>query len=144
MLTVDVIEKGTVVDHIQAGFGAKVLKILGISETYPYRVALVVNVPSKKMGKKDIVKIEEKLVTEKEANIIALISPNATVNIIESGKVKKKYTVSLPERLEGIGVCPNPNCITKSESDVQQKFVKEDGGYRCYYCERLFKAEELV
>ncbi len=143
-MQVDVIEKGTVVDHIKAGKGEKVLRILGIGEGYPYRVALVMQVPSKKTGKKDIVKIEEKMTTENEANIIALVSPGATINIIEGGKVKKKYAVDLPEKLEGNGTCPNPNCITRSESDVKQMFSKEDSGYRCHYCERLFRAEELV
>jgi len=144
MLKVDVIEKGTVVDHIKGGKGARVLKIMGIGEDYPYRVALLMQVPSKRKGKKDIVKIAEKIITEDEANIIALISPGATINIIEGGKVTKKYTVDLPEKLEGNGTCPNPNCITKSESEVRQAFSKEDSGYRCHYCERLFRAEELV
>ncbi len=144
MLKVDVIEKGTVVDHIKAGKGAKVLKLMGIGEDYPYRVALMMHVPSKKTKEKDIVKIAERMITEKEANIIALISPGATINIIEEGKVKKKYTVDLPEKLEGNGICPNPNCITRSEKDVEQRFAKEDSNYRCHYCERVFKAEELV
>ncbi|MEM2908796.1 MAG: aspartate carbamoyltransferase regulatory subunit [Candidatus Bilamarchaeaceae archaeon] len=144
MLTVEPIEKGTVVDHIKAGMGARVLRIMGITETYPYNVALVVNAPSKKMGKKDIVKIAEKIITEDEANIIALVSPGATVNIIRNSKVEKKYTVELPEKLEGNGICPNPNCITNSESNVLKIFKKEDSGYRCHYCERLFRAEELV
>ncbi len=144
MLKVDIIEKGTVVDHIKGGKGAKLLKIMGIGEDYPYRVALLMQVPSKRIGKKDIVKIAEKMITEDEANIIALISPGATINIIENGKVKKKYTVNLPEKLEGNGTCPNPNCITKTEVDVKQRFTKEDDRYRCHYCERLFRPEELV
>ena len=143
-MQVDVIEKGTVVDHIKAGKGEKVLKLLGIGEDYPYRVALVMNVASKKTKKKDIVKIAEKMITEDEANILALISPGATINIIEGGKVKKKYVVDLPEKLDGTGKCPNPNCITGTETDAKQMFTKEDSNYRCHYCERLFKAEELV
>ena len=143
-MQVDVIEKGTVVDHIKAGKGEKVLKLLAIGEDYPYRVALVMNVASKKTKKKDIVKIAEKMITEDEANIIALVSPGATINIIEGGKVKDKYVVGLPEKLEGTGTCPNPNCITGSEHDVTQMFSKEGERYRCHYCERLFKPEELV
>lgn len=143
MLKVDVIEKGTVVDHIKAGKGAKVLRLMGIEEDYPYRVALVMHVPSKKTKTKDIVKIAERMITEDEANIIALVSPGATINIIEGGKVRKKYTVDLPEKLEGNVKCPNPNCITGTE-DIKQIFAKEDHSYRCHYCERLFEAEELV
>jgi len=143
MLKVDVIEKGTVVDHIQAGKGMKVLAILGAGEGHPERAALVMNVPSKKLGKKDIVKIEGKLVSESIANMIALVSPGASINIIENSKVAKKYAVSLPERLMGVGSCPNPNCITNKE-EAGKQFAKEGDRYRCHYCERLFGANELV
>jgi|YNPNPStandDraft_1061719.scaffolds.fasta_scaffold167763_1 aspartate carbamoyltransferase regulatory subunit len=145
MLNIEPIEKGTVIDHIKAGMGAKVLKIMGIGDDYQYRVALVMHAPSKKMGEKDIVKIAERIITEKEANIVALVSPGATINIIKNSKVEKKYVVSLPEKLDGIGTCPNPNCITNSEGDTKKTFIKEnEDEYRCYYCERLFKAKELV
>jgi aspartate carbamoyltransferase regulatory subunit len=143
MLKVDVIEMGTVVDHIQAGKGKKVLGILGIGEDYPHRVALMMHVSSKKGGTKDIVKIEGKLVDQKHANIIALISPGASINIIQGSKVEKKFQVELPNELVGAGKCPNPNCITNSE-DTENRFRKEGGDYRCAFCERLFKAEELV
>lgn len=142
MLTVDTIEMGTVVDHIEAGKGAKVLEILGIKEDYPHRVALVIHAPSKKSGGKDIVKIEGKQVDEKIANIIALVSPGATINIIKNEKVEKKFNVKLPNELKGAGRCPNPNCITNHETPTS--FEKENDGYRCHYCERLFKAQELV
>ncbi len=143
MLKVDVIENGTVIDHIKAGKGAKVLKIMGIGEDYPYRVALLMHVPSKKKQSKDIVKIAEKAMTEEQANLVALISPGATVNIIKDGKVEKKYRAELPQKLEGAGTCPNPNCMTKTE-DVLQMFTKNEAKYRCHYCERLFAPEELV
>ncbi|MBD3210594.1 aspartate carbamoyltransferase regulatory subunit [Candidatus Micrarchaeota archaeon] len=143
MLKVDTIEMGTVVDHIKPGKGNRVLGILGIGEEYPHRVALMMHVPSEQSGTKDIVKIEGKVVDQTDANIIALISPGATINIIKDEKVEQKYRVELPERLEGAGTCPNPNCITNSEVTVN-RFRKEEGGYRCHYCERLFQAEELV
>jgi len=143
MLKVDMIEKGTVVDHIRAGKGGKVLEILGVGEDFPGRVALVMNVPSNRMGKKDIVKIEGKSVSEDTANMISLVSPGASINIVENSKVTKKYEVSLPDELKGIGKCPNPNCITNKES-AKKFFKKDQDGYRCHYCERLFGAEELV
>ncbi len=143
MLKVDTIEMGTVVDHIKAGKGGKILEALGIGEQYPHRVALMMHVPSKKEKTKDIVKIEGKIVDENAASIIALISPGATVNIIKNEKVEKKFKVELPETLSGIGTCPNPNCITNVEETVN-RFKADDGAYRCHYCERLFKAEELV
>lgn len=143
MLKVDMIEKGTVVDHIKAGKGGKVLTILGVGEDYPGRVALVMNVPSKRLGKKDIVKIEGKSVSEDVANMIALVSPGASINLIENSAVSKKYVVSLPEKLKGMGTCPNPNCITNKEMSEKQ-FSKEGDRYRCRYCERLMSASELV
>ena len=144
MLKVDAIENGTVFDHIKAGKGAKVLRIMGVDENYKFRVALLMNVPSKKMGSKDIVKIAESEVSEDRANLIALISPGATINIIRDGKVARKYTVQLPEELKGTGKCPNPNCITNYEKGAIRMFKKENEKYRCYYCERTFNADELV
>jgi len=143
MLTVEPIEDGTVIDHIQAGRGKKVLELLGIREGYPERVALVMNVSSKRMGKKDIVKIAGKAIEGELANLVALVAPKSSINIIKNGKVSKKYNVELPEKLEGIGTCPNPNCITNSEA-ADKKFQKEGEAYRCYYCERVFNAEELA
>ena len=105
MLKVDVIEMGTVVDHIKAGKGGKVLEVLGIGEEYPHRVALMMHVPSKKGKTKDIVKIEGKIVDDDTAHIIALFSPGATINIIKNGKVEKKFKVELPEELKGAGTC---------------------------------------
>jgi aspartate carbamoyltransferase regulatory subunit len=143
MLKVDTIEMGTVIDHIVAGRGYRVMQLLGVSEDYPNRVALVTNVPSKKMGKKDIVKIEGKTVDEKTVNLIALLSPGASVNLIKEEKVEKKYLVELPKELKGAGTCPNPNCITNSEY-CERRFKQEESRYRCNYCERLFPPGELV
>ena len=141
-MQVDKIEMGTVVDHIKAGKAGKVMKLLDIGEKYPHRVAVVLNVPSKKMGTKDIVKIEGKLVSQEIANLIALISPGATVNVVKGGKVEKKYDVQLPNEVKEYGKCPNPNCITGESG--QRYFKIDKAGYRCHYCERLFQAEELV
>lgn len=141
-MIVEKIINGTVIDHIVGGKGKKVLSLLGIGEDYPGRVALMINVPSKKMGKKDIVKIEGILVDEERANLIALVSPHATINIIKNEKVTKKLDAEMPETLR-IGRCPNPNCITASERG-NEEFAKEGALYRCAYCERLFKSNELV
>jgi aspartate carbamoyltransferase regulatory subunit len=141
-MQVDNIEIGTVVDHITAGKASKVMKLLDIVENYPHRVAIVLNVPSKAMGTKDIVKIEGKVVSQEAANLVALVSPKATINIIKGGKVEKKYAVSMPKEIKGYGKCPNPNCIS-SESG-ERHFTNEKGKFRCHFCERLFKADELV
>jgi len=142
-LIVEKIESGTVIDHIEAGRGLRVLLILGIDEGYKGRVALVMNVPSKKIGRKDIVKIEGRHVDEKTANKIALIAPRASLNIVEHSNVVEKHMIRLQPVLVGIFKCPNPMCITNSEA-VDSEFKVEDGGLRCKYCERVFKAEELI
>ncbi|MEW6529015.1 MAG: aspartate carbamoyltransferase regulatory subunit [Candidatus Micrarchaeota archaeon] len=145
MITVEKISNGTVIDHIPNGRGKKVLSLLGIDENYPYRVALMINVPSKKMNKKDIVKIEGTSVSVEKANLIALVASHATINIIKNEKIEKKINAELPEKLF-IGKCPNPNCITNLERGYEE-FVKINEikeFYRCLYCERLFKGSELV
>ncbi len=142
-ITVDTINQGTVVDHIRQGMGIRVMDLLGIDKTYPHRVALVMNVTSKKKKKKDIVKIEGILVSAEKTNVIALVSPNATINHIQDGKVVKKSKAELPEKVEGVGKCPNPKCITNHEG-TPTEFSLDEGEYRCSYCERKFKAGELV
>jgi len=142
-ITVDTIDQGTVVDHIQQGMGIRVMDLLGIDKNYPHRVALVMNVASKRTGKKDIVKIEGILVSEEKTNVIALVSPNASINHIQDGKVVKKSKAELPNKVEGIGKCPNPKCVTNGES-IPTRFSLDEGEYRCGYCERKFKADELV
>jgi aspartate carbamoyltransferase regulatory subunit len=94
------------------------------------------------MGTKDIVKIEGKLVSQEAADMIALVSPGASVNIIKGGKVESKFEVRMPKEVKDGGKCPNPNCI--SAESMQRHFVMDKAGYRCHYCERLFRAEELV
>ena len=141
-MIVEKISNGTVIDHITAGMGRRVLSLLGIDETYPHRVALMINVPSKKTGRKDIVKIEGICVDSAKANIIALVAPNATINIIKNENVERKFNAELPQKLS-VGKCPNPNCITNSEKGYED-FSLEGSHYRCNYCERLFKSIELV
>jgi len=142
-MQVDKIEMGTVVDHIKAGKGVKVMRLLGIGENYPHRVAIVLNVPSRKMKTKDILKIEGKIVSEESANMIALVSPGATIDIIKNSAIEKKFTVSLPKEVGGSARCPNPNCISL-EGGKPHFDKEEDGHYRCHFCERQFSAEELV
>ena len=139
------IENGSVIDHIAAGRGLKVINILNIN---PDETAvLLVNVPSKKFGRKDIVKIENKELTLSEVNKISLIAPNATLNVIENGEVREKKKVVLPDILENIVKCPNTNCITNSNEPIKTKFIvenKEPIKLRCWYCERIFNSEEVI
>lgn len=133
------IKNGTVIDHITAGQALNVLKILGISGTTTAVVSVAMNVPSKVLGSKDIVKIEDRELEEKEVDRVSLIAPNATINIIRDFEVVEKYRVDLPERLEGVMKCDNPNCISNTSEPVISKFTvnKKPVELRCIYCEHV-------
>ncbi|MEM2948225.1 MAG: aspartate carbamoyltransferase regulatory subunit [Candidatus Anstonellales archaeon] len=142
MLKVEAIKEGTVIDHIRAGKGTKILKLLGLDEKHEGSIALLSNVKSKKLGKKDIVKIEGVFLSDEKLNLIALVSPETTINIIRDSKVVEKKSVEMPDDLR-IGHCPNPSCITNNE-EMHKHFKKEGEKYKCVYCERVFAPEELV
>ena len=142
-LVISKIKEGTVIDHINAGKALLVLRILGIRPGSKETVSMVMNVPSEKMGKKDIVKVEGKFIGEKELNKIALIAPKATINLIKDYDIQKKFKVTLPEMIEGILKCPNRNCITNSREPIIPRFyvfVENDRVVaKCYYCGRKIK-----
>ncbi|MEK6850942.1 MAG: aspartate carbamoyltransferase regulatory subunit [Candidatus Thermoplasmatota archaeon] len=138
-LKVTPIKNGTVIDHIPTGMALKVLKVLGIKEDVPSTVSVLIHVPSKKRSWKDIVKVEDRELSPTELNKIALIAPDATINIIRNYNVAEKHTVSLPERAVGILRCGNPNCITNTREPVESVFLvrsKEPLALRCLYCDR--------
>ena len=133
------IKQGTVIDHITAGQALNVLKILGISGTTTAVVSVAMNVPSKVMGSKDIVKIEDRELEQEEVDRVSLIAPNATINIIRDFEVIEKYRVDLPEHLEGVMKCDNPNCISNTSEPVISKFTvnKKPVELRCIYCDHV-------
>ena len=141
-LVVEKIENGTVIDHIPAGMGMKVLSILGAGQGM--KTALLMNVASKRVGKKDILKFSDKQLTEKEVSKIALIAPAATLNIIKNGSVVEKGNIQLPKEIAGVAKCPNPRCITNSSEKAETRFRSEAAGLRCSYCEMLFESKELI
>jgi len=139
------IRDGTAIDHIPADVTFKVIEILNL-EGIKSAISAATNLKSKKMGKKGIIKIGGKYLTSEEVNKIAIIAPDASVNIIEDYKVKKKQQVSLPDELNKIIKCSNPNCITNVEK-VPGKFRvknKDPVKVKCLYCERDMKKEEIV
>lgn len=143
------IKHGTVIDHITAGQALNVLRILGISGTTTAVVSVAMNVPSKILGSKDIVKVEDRELEEEEVDRISLIAPNATINIIRDFDVVEKYRVDLPERLEGVVKCANPNCISNTMEPVISKFLvsKKPVELRCIYCDHVIAegiAEHLI
>jgi aspartate carbamoyltransferase regulatory subunit len=141
------IKNGTVIDHITGGQALNVLKIIGITEEYPRTtVTVAMNVPSKVGVVKDIVKVEGKELVAEEVDKIALIAPDATINIIRDYQVVEKKKVSLPERVRGVLRCANPNCITNSEVTATEFIIEHNGQIklRCKYCERSMGEGDIV
>jgi aspartate carbamoyltransferase regulatory subunit len=137
-LKVPRIKNGTVIDHITAGNAVKVLHILGIHETTSSVVSVAMNVKSK-LGKKDIVKVENRELDPYEVDKIALIAPKATINFIRDYEVVKKHKVKLPDEIIGIVSCSNPTCVSNAKEPVKSRFrvIDEDPPrIKCYYCER--------
>lgn len=136
-MIVDSINNGIVIDHLTAGKGLKVLSLLGVN-LKENTVALIMNAHSKKYGRKDLVKIENK--TDVDLTALGLIDPQATVVYITNGKIKEKVNLSLPKSVVNIVKCKNPRCVTTVEPGIPHLFslVDEDSGeYRCEYCDEL-------
>lgn len=134
------IENGTVIDHITAGKALSVLKILGLPDSSQGVVSILLNSLGK-YGKKDVVKIENRELKGEEVDRIALIAPNATINIIRNFNVTRKNKVRIPSFVEGVARCINPNCISNSNEPITSKFKvnnEEEGlKLRCFYCGRV-------
>ncbi len=148
-LVVKKIRQGTVIDHIPAGKALQVLRVLGVDVVDgQHVVALVMNVESSKLGRKDIVKIEGMELSREETGIIALIAPTATINIIRDFQVVEKYKVSLPPMVVGRFKCSNPICITNMPREpVKSRFVlvrESPPILSCDYCGRYHTVEELI
>ncbi len=143
-LKVDPIKNGTVIDHISAGKALKVIELLKLGQS-DRELMLGMNLTSNKMGKKDVVKIENRTITEHEADSIALLSPSASIIIIEDYEVIKKFSPELPKSIKNYIVCPNPNCITNAEN-IHTNFDlanKEPIEVRCAYCEKKYSIDNV-
>jgi aspartate carbamoyltransferase regulatory subunit len=146
-LIVQKILEGTVIDHIEAGKALHVLSILGISGSEGKIITIAINVPSKKLGRKDIIKIENIYLSPETTNKISLVTPHATVNIIKNYRVVEKRALELPEEFIGMFKCPNLNCITNSGENVETKFYlpsKDPPLLRCKYCGRIYSPNEMI
>jgi len=136
---IDSIQNGVVIDHIQAGKGMELYRLLGL-EQLDCPVAIIKNVPSKKMGKKDIIKVDGAF--KLDLDILGYINPDVTINIIKDNERVDKFRPDLPERLTNIIRCQNPRCITSIEQEISHIFKltnKENRVYRCIYCESKAK-----
>ena len=132
-MNVDSVKNGIVIDHITAGLGMNVYNLLGL-DALDCPVAVIKNVPSKKTGKKDIIKIDEDIALS--LDVVGYVSPNATINFIRDGKIVEKKHIDTPKTLTNIIKCKNPRCITTTEQDIEHIFkLMPDGAYRCIYCD---------
>ena len=140
------IKDGTVIDHLKAGKGLQVLNALGINGSDGSVITIALNVPSAKISKKDIIKVENRFLKDDDTNKLALISPEATVNIIKGYKLVEKRRVTLPNKIERIFRCSNPDCISNSNEKIESIMdVIDKTGLvlRCKYCTRILNVNEL-
>jgi aspartate carbamoyltransferase regulatory subunit len=137
MVTINSIKRGIVIDHIKAGVGIKIFKYLGLDDA-DYTVALIMNATSKKLGRKDIIKIENEI--DIDFAVLGFIDPNITINIISGEEIENKVKLKLPQKIEHVIKCDNPRCITSVEQEILHSFYladREKGEYRCIYCDEI-------
>ena len=140
------IKEGTVIDHIDEGKGLQVLNALGIDGKDGSLITIALNVPSGKFKKKDIIKVENKFLKDDDTNKLAVIVPNATINIIKNYKLVEKRRVSLPNEVDRIFRCSNPECITNSTEHIESimdVMDKEGRVLKCRYCSRVLDVNQL-
>jgi aspartate carbamoyltransferase regulatory subunit len=144
-LQVSAIKDGTVIDHIPAKNLFKVISILGLDKIET-PITFGTNLESKRLGSKGIIKIADMFFIEDEINKIALVAPDAKLNIIRDYEVVEKKVVEVPDVIVGIAKCVNPTCITNNES-IKTKFYvvsKKDVTIKCHYCEKFMDQEHLT
>lgn len=140
------IKEGTVLDHIDEGKGLQVLNALRIDGRDGSLITIALNVPSGKFKKKDIIKIENKFLKDDDTNKLAVIAPKATINIIKDYKLVEKRRVALPNEIDRIFRCSNPDCITNSTEHIESVMdviEKEKRVLKCRYCSRVLDVNKL-
>lgn len=144
ILVVSAIKDGTVIDHIQANSLFKVISILGLDKI-DNTITFGTNLESKKLGRKAIIKLSDIFFKDKDINKIALVAPDAKLNIIRNYEVVEKKVVEVPDEISGIVKCMNPQCITNFEKVVTKFDVvsKKDVKLKCRYCEKITDQEHM-
>ena len=138
-MKIDSIHNGIVIDHITAGKGMEIYRLLHLDEL-DCSVAIIKNVVSRKMGKKDIIKVDDDI--DIDTDVLGYVDPNVTVDIIRGGRLAEKRRVGLPTKLTNVLRCKNPRCITSTEQELPHVFLLTDPEhriYRCMYCETRAK-----
>ena len=140
-MNIDSIKDGIVIDHIQAGKGMEIYRLLEL-EKLDCQVAIIKNAVSPKMGRKDIIKIDSAI--ELDFGLLAYVAPGVTIDIIRGGELEEKKNPELPEKIVGVIKCKNPRCISTTEQELPQVFRladRERRVYRCMYCEAMSKPQ---
>ena len=140
------IKDGTVIDHINEGKGLRVLEALEIDGSLGNVITIALNMPSGKLKKKDMIKVEGRFLEDDDTNKLAVIAPSSTVNIIKDYKLVEKRRVSLPNQIEQIFRCSNPDCITNSQEHIESTMEvmdKENLVLKCRYCGRILDVNDL-
>ena len=154
-LLIRAIKHGIVIDHIPSEKVFAIVEILKLKE-YSERITVATNMPSSSLGRKGIIKIEEKILEEKELNNISLLAPNVTINIIDNYEVVEKSKLDKLDKVIGLMKCDNPKCISNHEN-IETKFIRikensekldennleEKSKYKCFYCEKVILEDEI-
>ena len=143
MLNIDTIKNGLVIDHIKSGLGAQIFHYLGLDKA-DFSCALIMNVPSKKFGRKDIIKIDN--IINIDYSVLGFIDPNISIAVIQDEKIVRKIKMQLPDRVESVIRCKNPRCITMTEKYVTPTFRlmnREKAQYACLYCDALYSSGKI-
>lgn len=144
-LSVAAIKDGTVIDHIPCGQAFRIIRLLKLDQAHN-TISLGLHLKSSSRGLKDLIKIENRFLSEKEAHDVAVFAPHATINIIKNYKISSKIIAELPGTVTGILICPNLCCITQCEKIVTIFVVEEFKNkiyLRCYYCEKFFERDVM-
>ena len=151
-LLIRAIKHGIVIDHIPSEKVFAIVEILKLKE-YSERITVATNMPSSSLGRKGIIKIEEKILEEKELNNISLLAPNVTINIIDNYEVVEKSKLEKLDKVIGLMKCDNPKCISNHENietkfirveeDLNENNLEEKTKYKCFYCEKIILEDEI-
>jgi len=145
-LKIEKIKRGTVIDHIDAGYALTILNLTGLDES-PNLMTIGVNVSSEKFNKKDIIKIEGEFLNEIQMQQISILSPNNTISLIDNYRVIEKKKVKIPKVIKELILCENLTCISNSDEPIESEFIvleEKPLKIQCAYCNRIYKLDEIV
>lgn len=145
LLPVSAIKNGTVIDHIAVGQAFRIIHLLSL-ESKKNKVTIGLYLPSQRMGEKDLIKIEDRVLTDSESSEIRVFAPLATINVIQNFKVSSKLKTHLPAQMKKVFICPNSACITHTESVSSCFYIAEERSrikLTCHYCEKIYDRDQV-